>query len=58
VKESRLCTGVVSTGSDGIKQYEIITIRETGSGFDGTNGRCWPNHGLGVDAQIPSECWY
>src|SRR5882724_10819446 len=27
VKESRVCTGVVSTGSEGNKQHEIITIR-------------------------------
>jgi len=25
-KESRVCTGVVSTGLEGIKQHEIITI--------------------------------
>ena len=26
-KESRVCTGIVSTGSEGIKQCDIITIR-------------------------------
>ena len=26
-KESRVCTRIVSTGSEGIKQHEIITIR-------------------------------
>jgi len=27
LKESRVCTRIVSTGSEGIKQSEIITIR-------------------------------
>jgi len=27
VKESRVCTRIVGTGSEGIKQCEIITIR-------------------------------
>ena len=26
-KESRVCTRIVSTGSEGIKQHELITIR-------------------------------
>jgi len=33
-KESRVCTRVVSTGSEGIQQWKFITIRRKESGFD------------------------
>ena len=48
-KESRVFTGVVSTGLGGNKQQELITIwGNRVRDLMETDGRFWPHHGWGV----------
>jgi len=54
-----VCTGIVSTGSEGIKQHEIITIRrKQGWGLMETDVRLWSNYessGWGWMPRCPSQ---
>ena len=59
-EESRVCTRIVSTGSEGIKQHEIITIRrKQGQGLMETDVGLQPKYessGWGCMPRCP-ECW-
>ena len=49
-----MCTRIVSTGSEGIKQWEIITIRgKQGQGLMKTDVGLWSNHGSSGQGWMP-----
>ena len=57
-KESRVCTGVASTGSEGKKTvWNNYYKGKQGWGLMETEGGFWPHHGW-VDAWMLIECLY